>query len=72
MTIRDQEQKVKETLADMKDRRKKFGDCNIRFALKQRRNEMERVEILMKQAKEKFEGCKTNIKMLLDLDSTKE
>jgi hypothetical protein len=70
--IRGQNAKIEEKLKILKEARKKFGDCNIRPTLKTRKTEITKVETMMTNAKAKFKDCKSNIDMLLSLDSTKE
>ena len=50
LIIRGQNPKIEEKLKILKEARKKFGDCNIRPTLKTRKNEITKVETMMKNA----------------------
>ena len=71
LTIEDQEAEVKATLQDLRERRKRFGDCNIAAQLNARRTLMTRIKALYEGTNTKFNENKTNIDGLLQLESTK-
>lgn len=70
-TISEQETEVKKSLQDLKDRRKRFGDCSIQSKLNSRSVTMERIKQLYDATQGKFNENKTNIFGLLELESTK-
>ena len=70
-TISEQETEVKKSLQDLKDRRKRFGDCSIQSKLNARSVTMERIKQLYDATQGKFNENKTNIYGLLELESTK-
>ena len=70
-TIVQQESEVKSTLLDLKDRRKRFADCNVQSTLRARSNVMTKVHAMFEQTQAKFLANKRNIEGLLSLDKTK-
>ena len=69
--ILQQEAEVKKTLLDLKDRRKRFLDCNVQSTLDARSQIMTRIHSMFDSTQAKFIANKTNIDGLLSLDSTK-
>lgn len=62
---------MKRVLADLKERRKKFSDCNVRSTLRARAEIMDRIKKMFEQTQAKFQANKTNIEGLLSLEKTK-
>lgn len=69
--IVQQEVEVKLTLADLKERRKRFQDCNVRSTLRARAEIMEKIKKMFDSTQAKFNANQTNIEGLLSLDKVK-
>ena len=70
-TIVQQESQVQTALADLKERRKRFADCNVESTLRARQEIMDRIKEMFEQTQNKFQSNKANVAGLLTLDSTK-
>ena len=69
--LAQQESEVKTTLTDLKERRKRFGDCSVQATLRARNEAGTRIKELFESTQAKFSANKANIEGLLTLDSTK-
>ena len=70
-TLAQQESEVKKTLLDLKERRRRFADCNLIHALAARKKIMEKIKELYDATNAKFIANQNNVEGLLALDSTK-